>query len=250
MRSDRYELMERQIGEILLEDSPACVPERLRRLIAEVPEAAMQGTPGLVRSLAWLRRAGALLTVGVAMIALVAVFVLPRLSHSAGGMPASAPGVYPSIPPDYPTDDPNSQLVASGHVVDSEGQPVAGVVLFVDLYAAPPQSAQCQAVPCQLVPVNAVVSATDGSFAVHLKPNAAILAVADANGGVADLMFGPRISDFQFTMGDFSLQVKGDRFAALPGPITIVIDTLHPHPPVTVPPDHVPSPPEPSAQPT
>jgi hypothetical protein len=51
-------------------------------------------------------------------------------------------------------------------------------------------------------------------------------------------------------MGDFSLQVKGDRFAALPGPITIVIDTLHPHPPVTVPPDHVPSPPEPSAQPT
>ena len=250
MSSDRYELMERQIREILLEDSPACVPERLRRLIAEVPDSAMKGSPGLVRSLTWLGRAGALRTVGVAMMALVAVVALPLLSHPAGGMPAGAPGVYPSIPPDYPTDDPNSQLVASGHVVDSEGQPVAGVVLFVDLYTAPPQSAQCLAVPCQLVPLDAVVSATDGSFAVHLKPNAAILAVTDANGGVADLMFGPRISDFQFTMGDFSLQVKGDRFAALPGPITIVIDTLHPHPPITVPPYPVPSPPEPSAQPT
>jgi hypothetical protein len=63
-------------------------------------------------------------------------------------------------------------------------------------------------------------------------------------------MFGPRISDFQFTMGDFSLQVEGDRFAALPGPITIVIDTLNPHPPVIVPPYPVSSPPEPSAQPT
>jgi hypothetical protein len=250
MSSDRYELMERQIRGILLEDSPAGVPERLRRLIADVPDSAMQGTPGLVQSLTWLRRAGALLVAGVAVMALVALIALPLLSHPAGGMPAGAPGVYPSIPPDYPTDDPTSQLVATGHVVDSEGQPVAGVVLFVDLYPAPPQSTQCLAAPCQLVPLDAVVSATDGSFAVHLKPNAAILAVAEANGGLADLMFGPRISGFQFTMGDFSLQVKGDRFTALPGPITIVIDTLHPHPPVTVPPYPASSPPEPSAQPT
>jgi hypothetical protein len=248
MSSDRYELMERQIREILLEGSPAGVPERLRRLIAEVPEAAMQGTPGLVRSLAWLRRGGALLTVGVAMIALVAVFALPRLSHPAGGMPAGAPGVYPSIPPGYPTDDPTSQLVATGHVVDSEGQPVAGVVLYVDLYPAQ-HTTGCVA-GCQLVPLDAVVSATDGSFSVHLRPNAAILAVTDANRGVAELMFGPRISDFQFTMGDFALQVEGDHFTALPGPITIVIDTLNPHPPVTVPPYPVSSPPEPSAQPT
>ena len=250
MSSDRYELMERQLREILLEDSPAGVPERLRRLIAEVPDSAMQGSRGLVRTLTWLRGVGALLAVGVAMMALVALVALPLLSHPAGGMPAGAPGVHPSIPPDYPTDDPNSQLVATGQVVDSEGQPVAGVVLFVDLLPAPPQSTKCLAVPCQLVPLDAVVSATDGSFVVHLKPNAAILAVTDANGGVAELMFGPRISDFQFTMGDFSLQVEGDQFTALPGPITIVIDTLHPHPPVTAPPYPVPSPPEPSVRPT
>ena len=107
--------------------------------------------------------------------------------------------------------------------------------------------AVCQGI---VAPVDAVVSASDGSFSVHLKPDAAILAVTDANGGVADLMFGPRISSFQFTMGNFSLQVEGDHFAALPGPITIVIDTLHPHPPVTVPPYPVSSPPEPSARPT
>jgi hypothetical protein len=64
-------------------------------------------------------------------------------------------------------------------------------------------------------------------------------------------MLGPRISGYQVTANeDFSIQVEGDHFTALPGPITIVIDTLHPHPPVTVPPYHVPSPPEPSAQPT
>jgi len=250
MSSDRYELMERQIRGILLEDSPAGVPERLRRLIDEVPDSAMQGTRGQFQSLTWLRRAGALLVAGMAVVVLVALVAVPLLSHPAGGMPAGAPDVYQSILPGYPTDDPTSQLVATGRVVDSEGQPVAGVVLFVDLYSAPPQSARCLAVPCQLVPLDAVVSATDGSFSVHLKPNAAILAVTDANRGVADLMFGPRISDFQFTMGDFSLQVEGDHFTALPGPITIVIDTLRPHPPVTVPPYPVPSPPEPSAQPT
>jgi hypothetical protein len=249
MSSDRYELMERQIRVILLEDSPAYVPERLRRLIAEVPEAAMQRTPGVVQGLTWLRRAAALLVAGVAMMALVALIAQPLLSHPAGGMPAGAPGFYPSIPPGYPTDDPTSQLVATGQVVDSEGQPVAGVVLYVDLYPAQYMTA-CLAAPCQLVTLDAVVSATDGSFSVHLKPNAAILAVTDANGGVADLMFGPRISDFQVTMGDFSLQVEGDHFTALPGPITIVIDTLHPHPPVTVPPSLIPSPTEPSAQPT
>jgi hypothetical protein len=248
MSSDRYELMERQIRGILLEDAPACVPERLRWLISEVPDSARQGTPGVVQGLTWLRRAGALLVAGVAVMALVALIALPLLSHPAGGMPAGAPGVYPSIPPDHPTDDPTSQLVATGHVVDSEGQPVAGVVLYVDLYPAQHMTG-CVA-GCQLVPLDAVVSATDGSFSVHLKPNAAILAVTDANRGVAELMFGPRISDFQFTMGDFSLQVEGDRFAALPGPITIVIDTLNPHPPVIVPPYPVSSPPEPSAQPT
>jgi hypothetical protein len=246
MSSDRYELMERQIRVILLEDSPAYVPERLRRLIAEVPDSAMQGTPGLVQGLTWLRRAGALLVAGVAMMALVALIALPLLSHPAGGMPAGAPGVYPSIPPDYPTDDPTSQLVATGHVVDSEGQPVAGVVLFVDLYPAHHLSPGIG----QLVLLDAVVSGTDGSFAVHLKPTAAILAVTDANGGVADVQLGPRISDYQFTMGDFSMRVEGDRFTSLPDPITIVIDTLHPHPPITVPPYPVSSPPEPSAQPT
>ena len=51
MSSDRYELMERQIRGILLEDSPAGVPERLRRLIAEVPDSAMEGSSGLVRGL-------------------------------------------------------------------------------------------------------------------------------------------------------------------------------------------------------
>ena len=248
MSFDRHEMMERQIRGILLEDSPASVPERLRRLIAEVPDSATHGTRGLVQSWTWLRRAGALLVAGVALMALVALIALPLLSHPAGGMPAGAPGIYPSIPPQYPTDDPNSQLVATGHVVDSKGQPVAGVVLYVDLY---PAQYPTGCVPgCLLVPLDAVVSATDGSFSVHLKPNAAILVVTDANRGVAELMFGPRISDFPFTMGDFSLQVEGDHFTALPGPITIVIDTLHPHPPVTVPPSSVPSPPEPSAQPT
>lgn len=250
MSSDRYELMERQIRGILLEDSPAGVPERLRQLIAEVPEAAMRRTPGSIRSLTWLRRGGALLAAGVAILTLVALVALPLLSHPAGGMPAGVTGIYPSIAPGYPTDDPTSQLVATGHVVDSEGQPVAGVVLYVDVLPSPRQYPQCLAAPCQLVTLDAVVSATDGAFSVHLKPNAAILAVTDANGGVADLMFGPRISDFQFTMGDFSLQVEGDHFTALPGPITIIIDTLHPHPPVTVPPYPVSSPPEPSAKPT
>jgi hypothetical protein len=99
---------------------------------------------------------------------------------------------------------------------------------------------------CRLVPVDAVVSATDGSFSVHLKPNPAILAVTNANDEVADFMFGPRISGFDFTTGDFSLRVEGDRFTALPGPITIVVDTLDPHPPVTIPP----TPPEPSAPPS
>jgi hypothetical protein len=250
MSSDRYELMERQIRGILLEDSPAGVPERLRRLIAEVPDSAIQGTPGVVQSLTWLRRAGALLAVGIAMIALVALVAMPLLSHPAGGIPAGAPGVYPSILPGYPTDDPTSQLVATGHVVDSEGQPVAGVVLYVDLFPSPPQSTQCLAAPCQLVTLDAVVSATDGSFSVHLKPNAAILAATKANGGFADLTCGPRISGFQSTTGDFSLQVEGDHLTALPSPITIVIDTLHPHPPVTVPPSLIPSPTEPSARPT
>jgi hypothetical protein len=250
MSSDRYELMERQIREILLEDSPASVPERLRRLISDVPDSAMQGTPGLFQSLTRLRRAGVLLVAVVAMVALVALVAMPLLLHPAGGMPAGAPGVYPSILPGYPTDDPTSQLVATGHVVDSEGQPVAGVVLYVDLFLSPPQSTQCLAAPCQLVTLDAVVSATDGSFSVHLKPNAAILAAAKANGGFADLTCGPRISGFQFTMGDFSLQVEGDHFTALPGPITIVIDTLHPHPPVTVPPYPVPSPAEASVRPT
>jgi hypothetical protein len=249
MSSDRYELMERQIRGILLEDSPAGVPERLRLRIAEVPEAAMQRTPGSIRSLTWLRRGGALAAAGVALMVLVALIALPLLSHPAQGMPAGAPGVYGSIPPYYPTDDPNSQLVATGHVVDSEGRPVAGVVLFVDLYTAPPQSTLCLA-GCQLVSVDAVVSATDGSFAVHLKPTSAILAVTDANSGVADLMFGPRISDYQFTMGDFSLRVEGDRFTSLPDPITIVIDTAHPHAPITVPPYLLPSPLEPTTQPT
>jgi hypothetical protein len=250
MSSDRYEVMERQIRGILLEDSPAGVPERLRRLTAEVPDSAMQGSPGLSQSLTWLRRAAALLVSGVAMTALVALVALPLLSRPAGGMPAGAPGFYPSIPPDYPTDDPTSQLVATGHVVDSEGQPVAGVVLYVDLYPAHYMTA-CTAVPCRLVELDAVVSATDGSFAVHLKPNAAILAVSDANGGVANFGFAPRISAFSVTgEGDFSLQVKGDHFAALPGPITFVIDTLHPQPPITVPPYPAPSPSEPSAQST
>jgi hypothetical protein len=248
MSSDRYELMERQIRGILLEDSPAGVPERLRRLIAEVPDSAMQGTPGLFHTLTWLRRAGALLAVGITVVALVALVAMPLLAHPAGGIPAGAPGVYPSILPGYPTDDPNSQLVATGHVVDSEGQPVAGVVLYLDLYPAQ-YTTGCTA-GCLLVHLDAVVSATDGSFSVHLKPNAAILAVTDANRGVADLTFGPRISDFSFTMGDFSLQVEGDHFTALPSPITIVIDTLHPQPPITVPPSLLPSPTETSAQPT
>ena len=248
MSFDRYELMERQIRGILLEDAPAGVPERLRSLIAEVPDLGVEGRPGLVRGLTWLGRAGAFLAAGVTMMALVALVALPLLSHQAGEMPVGVPGAQPSIPPYYPTDDPTSQLVATGHVVGSEGQPVAGVVLFVDLYTAPPQSARCLAAPCQLVPVDAVVSASDGSFAVHLKPNAAILAVSDANGGIADLSLGPRISDFGFTVEDFSLQVQADRFTALPDPITIVIDTLHPHPPITVPPYPLPSPPEPSGQ--
>ena len=248
MSSDRYELMERQIRVILLEDSPAGVPERLRWLIAEVPYSAKQSTSDQVQIWTRLRRNGALLVAGVAMLALVALIAPLLLARQPGGMPAGAPGVYPSIPPQYPTDDPNSQLVATGHVVDSEGRAVAGVVLYVDLYPAQYATA-CQA-GCLLVPLDAVVSASDGSFSVHLKPNTAILTAAKANGGIADLMFGPRISDFQFTMGDFSLEVQGDGFTALPGPITIVIDTLHRHPPVTVPPSAVPSPPEPSAQPT
>jgi len=251
MSSDRYELMERQIRGILLEDSPAGVPERLRRLIDEVPDSAMQGTRGQFQSLTWLRRAGALLVAGMAVVVLVALVAVPLLSHPAGGMPAGAPDVYQSILPGYPTDDPTSQLVATGRVVDSEGQPVAGVVLYADLYPAQYNPNECVAV-CQgiVAPVDAVVSDTDGSFSVHLKPNAAILAVTDANGGVAELMFGPRISGFQFSMGDFSLEVQGDHFGALPSPITIVIDTLHPLPLVTVPPSLIPSPPEPSAQPT
>lgn len=251
MSSDRYELMERQIRGILLEDSPAGVPERLRRLIDEVPDSAMQGTRGQFQSLTWLRRAGALLVAGMAVVVLVALVAVPLLSHPAGGMPAGAPDVYQSILPGYPTDDPTSQLVATGRVVDSEGQPVAGVVLYADLYPAQYNPNECVAV-CQgiVAPVDAVVSDTDGSFSVHLKPNAAILAVTDANGGSADLMFGPRISGFQFSMGDFSLEVQGDHFGALPSPITIVIDTLHPLPLVTVPPSLIPSPPEPSAQPT
>jgi hypothetical protein len=233
MSSDRYELMERQIRGILLEDAPACVPERLRWLISEVPESARRDTPGVVQSLTWLRRAGALLVAGVAVMALVALIALPLLSHPAGGMPAGAP-----------------RFVATGQVVDSEGQPVAGVVLFVDLLPAPPQSTQCSA-GCQLVPVDAVLSAEDGSFSVHLKPTEAILAVTDANDGVAEIMLGPRISGYQVTVnGDFSIQVEGNRFTALPGPITVVIDTLHPLPLVTVPPSLIPSPPEPSAQPT
>lgn len=251
MSSDRYELMERQIRGILLEDSPAGVPERLRRLIDEVPDSAMQGTRGQFQSLTWLRRAGALLVAGMAVVVLVALVAVPLLSHPAGGMPAGAPDVYQSILPGYPTDDPTSQLVATGRVVDSEGQPVAGVVLYVDLYPAQYNPNECVAV-CQgiVAPVDAVVSDTDGSFSVHLKPNAAILAVTDANGGVAELMFGPRISGFQFTTEDFSLQVEGDHFTSLPGPMTIVIDTLHPLPLVTVPPSLIPSPPEPSAQST
>lgn len=251
MSSDRYELMERQIRGILLEDSPAGVPERLRWLISDVPDSARQSTLGVVTGLTLLRRAGAFLVAGVAVMALVALVAMPLLSHPAGAMPAGAPGVYPSILPDYPTDDPTSQLVATGHVVDSEGQPVSGVVLYVDLYPAQYNPNGCVAV-CQgiLVPVDAVVSAADGSFSVHLKPNAAILAVTDANRGIAELMFGPRIPVFQFTMGDFSLQVEGDHFTALPSPITIVIDTLHPHPAVTAPPSFIPSPTEPSARPT
>ena len=248
MSSDRYELMEQQIRGILLEDSHAGVPERLRWLISEVPDSARQGSAGVVQGLTWLRRTGALMLAGVAVMALVALIAMPLLSHPAGGISAGAPGVDPSIPPGYPTDDPTSQLVATGHVVDSQGQPVAGVVLYADLYPAR-YATGCTA-GCLLVHLDAVVSAADGSFSVHLKPNAAILAVTDANSGVADVMFGPRISDFQFTMGDFSLQVEGDHFAALPGPITIVIDTLHPHPPITVPPSLIPSPTEPSAQPT
>jgi hypothetical protein len=241
--------MERQIRGILLEDSPAGAPERLRWLIAEVPASAMQGTPGLFHTLIWLRRAGAFLAVGITVMALVALVAMPLLSHPAGGIPAGAPGVYPSIQPGYPTDDPNSQLVATGHVVDSEGQPVAGVVLYVDLYPAEYPTGCPEG--CLLVPLDAVVSATDGSFAVHLTPNAAILAVSDANGGVADFGLTPRISGFAVTGdGDFSLQVEGDHFAALPGPITFVIDTLHPQPPITVPPSLIPSPIEPNAQPT
>jgi len=85
MSSDRYELMERQIRGILLEDSPAGVPERLRWLIADVPHSARQDTPGLFRSLTWLRRAAAPLVVGVAMMALLALIALPLLSHPAGG---------------------------------------------------------------------------------------------------------------------------------------------------------------------
>jgi hypothetical protein len=248
MNSDRYQLMERQIRGILLEDADAGVSERLRMLIDEVPYSAMPSAPRLFQGLTGLKRAGALLVAGAAATALVALIALPLRSHPAGGMPAGSLNAYSSIAPQYPTDDPNSQQVATGYVVDSEGLPVAGVVLYVDLYPARFMTA-CQA-GCLLEPLDAVVSATDGSFSVHLKPNAAILAVAKANGGVADLMFGPRIGVFQFTMGDFSLEVQGDRFAALPGPITIVIDTRHPHPPVTIPPSVSPSPPKPSARPT
>ena len=251
MSSDRYELMERQIQGILLEDSSGGVPERLRRLVADVPESAMQGTAGLFPGLTWLRRAGALLAVGMAVVVLVAVVAVPLLSHPAGGTPAGAPDVYSSMLPGYPTDDPTSQLVFTGRVVDSEGQPVAGVALYADLYPAQYNPNECVAV-CQgvLASVDAVVSDTYGSFSVHLKPNATILAVTDANGGVAELMFGPRISGFGFTTEDLSLQVEGDHFTSLPGPMTIVIDTLHPLPLVTVPPSLIPSPTQPIAQPT
>ena len=150
--------------------------------------------------------------VAIALIALVALIALPLLSYSFGGASAGAPGVASSIPPQYPSDDPNSQLVAAGHVVDSEGQPVAGVVLYADLYPAP-YMAGCTTA-CQMVPLDAVVSAADGSFSVHLKPNPVILAETNPNAGVAEIMFGPRISDFQFTMGNFSLQVEGDHFTA------------------------------------
>ncbi len=61
MSSDRYELMERQVRGILLEDSPAGVPERLRQLIAEVPDSAMEEHRWLFPTLTWLRRAGVLL---------------------------------------------------------------------------------------------------------------------------------------------------------------------------------------------
>jgi hypothetical protein len=261
MSLDRYELMERQIRSILLEDAPAGVPESLRQLIADVPAAVPRGNPGLVRNLTRLRGAGALLVAGAAVLALVAVIGLPLLSPPAAGIPVSSLVFSPSIPPQYGTDDPASQLVATGRVVDSEGRGVAGLVLFVDLLPVPPMSSQCMA-GCLLTPLEAVVSAADGSFAVHLKPNAAILAAAAANGGVADFMFGPRIATYQVTMDEgFSLRVEGDRFTGLPAPISIVIDTAHPYPAITAPPVQpslepsaqptaVPSPPQPSAQPS
>ncbi len=171
-------------------------------------------------------------------MALVALVAMPLLSHPARGIPAGAPGVYSSMQPGYPTDDPipnSSPQGAWSTARDSPSRESCSTWTFIPLRYT---TGMHGGLP--VVPLDAVVSATDGSFSVHLNPNAAIQAVADANGGVAEFVFGPRISGFQFTMGDFSLQIEGDRFTALPGPITIVIDTRHPLAPVTVPPSPFP----------